>query len=75
MARSPDRATVRQEGDRGDRQAIDVCRVTGDNSPPMKNPPHVGALIRREMIEPLGLTVTAAARALKVGRPALRPPQ
>ena len=38
---------------------------------PMKNPPHVGGLIRREVIGPLGLTVTAAARALKVGRPAL----
>lgn len=38
---------------------------------PMKNPPHAGGLIRREVIEPLGLTVTAAARALKVGRPAL----
>ena len=38
---------------------------------PMKNPPHVGGLIRRQVIDPLGLTVTAAARALKVGRPAL----
>ena len=38
---------------------------------PMKNPPHVGGLIRREVIEPLGLTVTEAARALHVGRQAL----
>ncbi len=38
---------------------------------PMKDPPHVGGLIRREVIEPLGLTVTAAARALNVGRQAL----
>lgn len=38
---------------------------------PMKNPPHVGGLIRREVIEPLGLTVTEAAKALKVGRQAL----
>ncbi len=38
---------------------------------PMKNPPHVGGLIRREVIEPLGLTVTEAAEALKVGRQAL----
>src|ERR1035437_1334688 len=37
----------------------------------MKNPPHVGGLIRREVIEPLGLTVTEAAKALGVGRPAL----
>ena len=38
---------------------------------PMKNPPHVGGLIRREVIEPLGLTVTEAAKALNVGRQAL----
>ena len=37
----------------------------------MKNPPHVGGLIRREVIEPLGLTVTEAARVLGVGRQAL----
>src|SRR3970040_2427427 len=37
----------------------------------MKNPPHVGGLIRREVIEPLGLTVTEAAKALNVGRQAL----
>jgi antitoxin HigA-1 len=37
----------------------------------MKNPPHVGGLIRREVIEPLGLIVTEAARALGVGRQAL----
>jgi len=38
---------------------------------PMKNPPHVGGLIRREVIEPLGLTVTGAAKVLHVGRQAL----
>jgi antitoxin HigA-1 len=37
----------------------------------MKSPPHVGGLIRREVIEPLGLTVTEAAKALGVGRQAL----
>jgi addiction module HigA family antidote len=37
----------------------------------MKNPPHVGGLIRREIIEPLGLTVTEAAKVLGVGRQAL----
>src|SRR6266852_9509169 len=37
----------------------------------MKNPPHAGGLIRREVIEPLGLTVTHAAKALGVGRQAL----
>ena len=38
---------------------------------PMKTPPHVGGVIRREVIEPLGLTVTQAAKALGVGRQAL----
>jgi addiction module HigA family antidote len=37
----------------------------------MKNPSHPGALIRREVIEPLGLSVTSAAKALGVTRPAL----
>lgn len=37
----------------------------------MNNPPHVGGLIRRQVIEPLGLTVTEAAKALGVGRQAL----
>ena len=37
----------------------------------MKNPPHLGGLIRREIIEPLGLSVTAAASALGVTRQAL----
>lgn len=37
----------------------------------MKNPPHVGVLIRREVIDPLGLTVTEAAKVLGVGRQAL----
>ena len=37
----------------------------------MKNPPHVGGVIRRQVIEPLGLTVTEAAKALGVGRQAL----
>ena len=38
---------------------------------PMKNPPHPGDFIRTEIIEPAGLTVTAAATALRVSRPAL----
>jgi addiction module HigA family antidote len=38
---------------------------------PMKNPPHPGDFIRTEIIEPAGLTVTAAAAVLKVSRPAL----
>ncbi len=38
---------------------------------PMKNPPHPGDFIRTEIIEPAGLSVTAAAVALQVSRPAL----
>jgi len=38
---------------------------------PMKNPPHPGDFIRTEIIEAAGLTVTAAAHALRVSRPAL----
>jgi len=38
---------------------------------PMKNPPHPGEFIRTEIVEASGLTVTAAARALHVSRPAL----
>jgi len=38
---------------------------------PMKTPPHPGDFIRTEIIEPVGLTVTAAAAALQVSRPAL----
>jgi addiction module HigA family antidote len=38
---------------------------------PMKNPCHPGEIIREEVIAPLGLTVTAAAKALGVSRPNL----
>jgi addiction module HigA family antidote len=38
---------------------------------PMKNPPHPGDFIRTETIQPAGLSVTAAAAALQVSRPAL----
>jgi addiction module HigA family antidote len=38
---------------------------------PMFNPPHPGDFIRTEIIEPLGLSVTAAAKILRVSRPAL----
>ncbi|MBH0198096.1 MAG: HigA family addiction module antidote protein [Nitrospira sp.] len=37
----------------------------------MKNPPHPGRIIRQECIEPLGLTVTDAAKHLRVTRQAL----
>jgi addiction module HigA family antidote len=42
-----------------------------DDCEPTKNPPHPGDFIRTEIIEPAGLSVTAAARALRVSRPAL----
>lgn len=38
---------------------------------PMKNPPHPGEVIRELCIDPLGLTVTAAAKGLGVSRKAL----
>ncbi len=34
----------------------------------MKNPPHPGFVVLQECIEPLGLTITAAAEALGVTR-------
>ncbi len=37
----------------------------------MARPAHPGQFVRMEVIEPLGLTVTEAARALGVTRPAL----
>src|SRR6204780_561681 len=38
---------------------------------PMKNPPHPGDFVRTEIVEPAGLSVTAAAAALHVSRPTL----
>lgn len=43
----------------------------GEIAMPMKNPPHPGRIVRMECIEPLGLTVTAAAEALGVTRQTL----
>ena len=37
----------------------------------MKNPPHPGRIVRQECIEPLGLTVTEAAKRLGVTRQTL----
>ena len=37
----------------------------------MKNPPHPGEHIRHDCIEPLGLSITAAAEALGVARQTL----
>jgi addiction module HigA family antidote len=38
---------------------------------PMKNPPHPGGVVLRQCIEPLGLTITEAAKALDVTRTTL----
>jgi addiction module HigA family antidote len=37
----------------------------------MKNPPHPGRIVKQDCVEPLGLTITGAARALGVTRQAL----
>ena len=37
---------------------------------PMQNPPHPGEIVRLECLEPLGLTVTGAAKGLRVTRQA-----
>ncbi len=37
----------------------------------MKNPPHPGGIVRRQCLEPLGLSVTRAAAGLGVTRQAL----
>src|SRR5436309_15397219 len=38
---------------------------------PMKSPVHPGKIIRHDCLVPLGLTVTAAAKVLRVSRQAL----
>ena len=38
---------------------------------PMQNPPHPGGIVKRQCLEPLGLTVTRAAEGLGVTRQAL----
>jgi addiction module HigA family antidote len=43
----------------------------GEENMFMKNPPHPGNFIRTEIVEAAGLTVTAAAIALRVSRPTL----
>jgi addiction module HigA family antidote len=37
----------------------------------MRNPPHPGGIIRRQCLEPLGLSVTEAAKGLGITRQAL----
>jgi addiction module HigA family antidote len=54
--------------------ALDVDYIDyhgGRLNMPMKNPPHPGAVVLRQCIEPLGLTITDAATALGVTRTTL----
>jgi addiction module HigA family antidote len=37
----------------------------------MMRPPHPGEIIRHDVLKPLGVTISAAAKALRVTRPAL----
>jgi addiction module HigA family antidote len=66
------------------RDVLDRCRGTRDTRSELRglplgrderdaheNPPHPGDFIRTEIIEPLGLSVTAAGGALGVSRPTL----
>ena len=45
--------------------------TTRNDEMPMKNPPHPGRIVRQECLDPLRLSVTAAARVLGVTRQAL----
>lgn len=38
---------------------------------PMKNPAHPGTIVKHDCVEAMGLSVTAAAKALGISRPAL----
>jgi addiction module HigA family antidote len=45
--------------------------IEGDQTMPMKNPPHPGGFVLRQCIEPLGLTIKHAAAAIGVTRTTL----
>jgi antitoxin HigA-1 len=45
--------------------------MTGELGIRLKNPSHVGGFIRHEIVEAIPLSVTDAAKALGVKRPAL----
>lgn len=47
-----------------------IMSITIERGQPMnmKNPPHPGLVVLRECIEPMGLTITDAAHALRVTR-------
>jgi antitoxin HigA-1 len=58
-----------------DETEFDLCSLTDLKQMALaltlKNPSHPGSIIREDVIKPLGLTVTAAAKALGVARPTL----
>lgn len=45
--------------------------MTDEEELRLKNPPHPGSFVKHEVLQPLGLSVTEAADALGVTRPAL----
>lgn len=47
---------------------MSITTSVGEGHRVMKNPPHPGALVLQECIEPLNLTITQAAAALGVTR-------
>ncbi len=50
---------------------MSIMRTTIDMSMQMHNPPHPGEIIRELCIEPLGLSITEAAKGLGVSRKTL----
>jgi addiction module HigA family antidote len=55
-------------------QPMSICSIItrpGDETVPMKNPPHPGLSVRLDCLEPLDLSVTEAARLLGVTRQTL----
>lgn len=47
---------------------MSTTKITIGRVGPMSNPPHPGEILAEECLKPLGLSVTAAARALGVSR-------
>ena len=47
---------------------MSITTRQGEGRMTMKNPPHPGAVVLQECIEPLGLSITDAAHALAVTR-------
>jgi addiction module HigA family antidote len=66
------RVTFRfEEGDAVDVDYVDYLKARERTDVVMRNPPHPGGIVRRQCLEPLGLSVTEAARGLGVTRQAL----